>query len=67
MAEQGEAFKGLSYHLINNTVGFITRFPIYISLIGNQGIKNQMYGTFMLGELLTYPFSTAYKRLQCQT
>lgn len=64
---QGEALKGLSFHWINNTVGFFTRFPMYLSLIAGQGVHPIHFGAFLLGELITYPFSTAYKRLQCQT
>lgn len=67
IADHGEAFRGISFHVINNLVGFVTRFPAYFSIIGNQGVPLQMYGLFTLGEFLTYPFSTAYKRLQCQT
>lgn len=59
--------RGLGFHIINNTVGFVTRFPTYFCIIGNQSITPSLIGLFLAGELITYPFATAYKRLQCQT
>lgn len=59
--------KGIGFHFINNTIGFITRFPVYFTVIGKEDISMSLYGLFLGGELITYPFSTAYKRLQCQS
>lgn len=63
----GEGFKGIGYHFINNGIGFFTRIPLYLSMLAGEGIAPLMYAPYLIGELITYPFSTAYKRLQCQT
>jgi hypothetical protein len=49
MMQQGEASRGLSYHLINNTIGFLTRIPAYVLLISGQPLTYLHYGAFLVG------------------
>ena len=47
--QQGEASKGLSYHIINNTFGFLTRIPAYVLLISGQPLNYLHYCAFLVG------------------
>lgn len=59
-------YKGWSFYLINNVIGSVTRLPVYMAFIGNTS-NYKLYGLYLIGEFISYPFSTAFKRLQCQT
>jgi hypothetical protein len=49
MMQQGEATKGLIFHFINNTIGFVTRFPAYLQLISGKPLTLIHYGAFLIG------------------
>lgn len=64
MYERKEAFKGISYHIINSSFEAFCRFPLYMSLVSGLNLTSMaiLYGT----EIIIYPLNTAFRRITCQ-
>ena len=45
----GEAFRGMSFHFVNNTIGLFTRIPFYLSIISGSGLAPISYAVYLSG------------------
>lgn len=64
MYERKEAFKGISYHIINSSFEAFCRLPLYMSL--TSGLNLTSMGILYSTEVILYPLNTAFRRITCQ-